>query len=253
MKHIFTTLSQKWPEYLIEAIVIVASILGAFALDNWNEDRKLGQEKIEFVGQLIANYESNFNQLDQKIKMHEALVSSGFSILEDFDNPAEMRKDKLFNNLRIMTVDPTFDPTSQDLQLSDKMNLIENSDLKLLLTNWNSDITALRELEMMYQNKAYNHFVPYLTDLGIYRDVSSHMWDNEDFNNEWLLGRERTLKQEITKSKNGKDPSFVLSDRKLEGMISEGILLNQSSLEQAYALKIKIEKTIDLLQQEKNK
>jgi hypothetical protein len=251
MKRILTTLTQKWPEYLLEILVITIGILGAFTLNNWNEGRKIGEEKIELVDQLIANYEANLLQLDQKIKMHETLVRAGFSILGDFDNPEEMKTEKLLSNLRVMSVDPTFDPTSQDLQLSDKMNLIENSELKLLLTNWNSDITSLRELELMYQNKAYNHYVPYLTHLGIYRDVSSHMWDNGDFNNEWLLGRVRTLTQEISKSKNGVDLSFVLSDRKLEGMVAEGILLNQSSLEQAYALKLKIEKTIALLLLEK--
>ena len=54
MKRILTTLSQKWPEYLIESIVIVASILGAYALDNWNEQRQR-EEKLNALFEKVKN------------------------------------------------------------------------------------------------------------------------------------------------------------------------------------------------------
>ncbi|MDA0194801.1 MAG: DUF6090 family protein [Bacteroidetes bacterium] len=54
MKKILETLKLKWPEYLLEIMVITIGILLAFGLNNWNENRKQSKNDIDFLISLKA-------------------------------------------------------------------------------------------------------------------------------------------------------------------------------------------------------
>ena len=116
MKRIITTLAQKWPEYLLEILVITIGILGAFTLNNWNEDRKTQQEAQELYQQLLLDYESNLKQLNQKIELHRACVNSGFFVLNAMDKQ-QANLDTLLIHISVQSIDVTFDPIKNDLDL----------------------------------------------------------------------------------------------------------------------------------------
>ena len=68
MKRILSTLKQKWPEYLLEMIVITAGIVGAFALNNWNEGRK---SKVKEESMLRLIHETLERDVDGPIKIFQ--------------------------------------------------------------------------------------------------------------------------------------------------------------------------------------
>ena len=63
MKRILSTLSQKWPEYLLEIIVLVIGIYGAFALDGWKEARKERELERNILIELKKSLEKNCREM----------------------------------------------------------------------------------------------------------------------------------------------------------------------------------------------
>ncbi len=78
MKKIFKTLKKKWAEYLLEILVIMIGILGAFMLNSWNEDRKERIEEISLLKDLDSDLTLKTKELqelyDVNVELHKLVV-----------------------------------------------------------------------------------------------------------------------------------------------------------------------------------
>lgn len=87
MKRILTTLAQKWPEYLLEMIVITAGILGAFALNNWNENRKELDAEKNLLSNIVEDLRTDSLSIQNSLAQFGSQKKALDRLLIDIQDP----------------------------------------------------------------------------------------------------------------------------------------------------------------------
>lgn len=252
MKRILETLKRKWPEYLLEVLVITIGILGAFTLNNWNESRKDRIVEQEIIVQLLEEYQTNLTELENKIDFRNIIINSSIDLLGYIDEPININKDSLIRKIAVIRYDPTFDPIKNDLISSGNIRLIQNIELRKLLSNWSSDVVALQEMEQQWQKIRSETNVPYLISLGVYRDIV-----NLNFNDlnegKWLLDNfsgSVGFDIDVGKSTRTQTAEALLNEKELESMMAHAINFNTVTNVQSMNLKNRINEILILLEAE---
>lgn len=173
MKKIFQTLRQKWPEYTLEVLVIMIGILGAFALNNWNDSRKNRIAEQKILKTLKSNFESNRVQIQDNISETKELVSGLEGMLTVFRmSNIEIQQLNTDSIESRMGGHATFHPSDgglNSLLQSGGLNIIESDSLKNRLTDWPYAVEDVREDEVYLSNYFKNQL---LTDLVKYRSFT---------------------------------------------------------------------------------
>jgi hypothetical protein len=141
-----------WARILIEAVVIVGSILLALAVDEWWEDREIRQAEREVLVRLADEFEANAAQLEIKGGEHEEVLVYGEALLEVM-GPSErggIPLDSLSTLYWNFFKTPTYDPEDgvlNSLITSGEMGIITNDRLRTALAGWPSLVKDLKEDE----------------------------------------------------------------------------------------------------------
>lgn len=169
MKKLIRELQKKWAKYVLEMIAVTLGILGAFYLDNWNQERLDNRLTYDYLKRLQEdfsadrdNLESEINSLDWRYEQLNKLMPYLLDSLPASDMDINLFFTSAYRD-HFMESDNTF----QDLVNNGRMDLFEQNELK----------HELFELYALYDElNSYEEVV--LEDNRLY--VNSPLWGNHD-------------------------------------------------------------------------
>ena len=177
-----------WKRTTVEALAIVASILLAFAIDAWWEERGLRIEEQQVLQGLREEFLSVRIVLSQHLSEH----LSGVQIMEDFLVAAEGGNVKegapvvdavLLELLSPMTSD-LGSGTLAALLSSGRIEILTNRTLRAKLASWEGVIGEVWDDQAFNAKSVFEFHVPYFLAENIPAGAAMHQWYDE-----WSLPR----------------------------------------------------------------
>lgn len=159
MKRIILTLSLKWPEYLLEILVLIIGIYGAFLVDNWNEDRKDRQQQKVYLSHILSNLEEDRQQLDSLYKHTNDIINRTDQLINSYKRQAVDVK-MATNSLGVLAVEKNFNGYRSGIDAllnSGKLDLLEDQ-LSLELQQYyerSEDVTTRETMSNEYIQQFY--------------------------------------------------------------------------------------------------
>ena len=236
----------KFSKYVLyaigEIILVVIGILIALQINNWNEQRKADIQEQAILVRLHKEFQSNKDQLLQKVTIRNRINRNCIELLTYFNEPDEATLDSIISKHSRLMTPTSFDPIQNDLVSSGNIEIIKSERLKQLLINWSTDVIQLQEVEQMFYRYHENNVVPYLEDLGIQRDVMHAFWKQNPIN----LLETKTYSNPIpgTSNLNTTTKEALLNDTKLESQIAYTLTLNEFNNQESITLMKRIEEIL---------
>lgn len=145
MKQILETLRRKWPEYLLEILVIIIGILAAFALNNWKEQNQQAQIEHSALIDLRQELQINLGKLEYSMGRHEGGIENSKVVL-GMAREGKVDLEHFIPIHGLNTINPALGVIDK-LTATAKIDYIHNDSLKNLLSEWKDQILDLKENE----------------------------------------------------------------------------------------------------------
>ncbi|MFT5500211.1 MAG: hypothetical protein ACI88G_000337 [Woeseiaceae bacterium] len=170
-----------WKRLSVEAAAIVASILLAFAIDAWWDEREERRYEQETLLGLESEYEGHRKTIDRQIRMHRAMLGGVGNLMKACQSGAYTASDlSLDDALYRLQVPITTDLGSgvrDSLISAGRIEVLSNRELRYALSAWDSVLDEVTDGQMFSLDLVRESFVPLLAEKGI--AVGHGMHDKE--------------------------------------------------------------------------
>jgi len=163
--------TRRWGFLLAEMVLIVASILLAFALDSWWDERQARAEEQEILQGLNKEFREIRDQLNRRLGQYDSGVLRLSHFVEASRKGAwEDEPGSIDGALAALISPPTTDLGTGVLDAlisAGRLELLGNRELRRLLAGWDGVFAEVNDDEEFSRAYVFNALIPYLTRHGV--------------------------------------------------------------------------------------
>ncbi|MVM31621.1 hypothetical protein GO755_16355 [Spirosoma sp. HMF4905] len=147
---LYNLLREKWPEYVLEVIVIIFSITISFAVDEWKDGKQKQELEQVYLKGLYSDIRTDLNQLKEVMDETRQIIQRTQKLSEL--NPQTPKADytQFADNIRFSFKRPRFiaeDATFSDLKSTGNMQVIRSFPLKNSLFDYYKQYETIVQVE----------------------------------------------------------------------------------------------------------
>jgi len=235
-------LKSDWLRYGFETVAVVIGILVAFALDNWNEERKLNKLENSTLYALNDEFESNKISLQEYLAIlkEDKLFADSIRMQLGPNKPA-LSIDEMnnwFGQVGATTRCEISTDILEDVRSSGNLNIISSVDIRRNIGKWTTNLKELQREEDDWAREFSAEFYPYT-----YKWMS---WDDVD---KFYYGDDPIY----FNSKFEFDPRIMLQEFEFSNIMSIHYWRMKRVKERTEKLLNQTEKTLELIKSELKK
>lgn len=143
-------LQERWPEYVLEVVVIIFSITISFALDEWKDERHKQEVEQTYLKGLYSDIQTDTNQLKEIITETQHVIQKAASLSRFTPQRSGPTYAQFVGDIRYIFKRPRFiaeDATFSDLKSTGNMQVISSFPLKTSLFDYYRQYESIVQIE----------------------------------------------------------------------------------------------------------